>query len=233
MGEPGSDDGVAVLICDDEPHILRALKIVVRGAGLRPVAAATVAEALERSATERPAAAILDLILPDGDGLDICRALRTWSDMPILILSAVDDEDSIIRALEAGADDYITKPFSARELVARLHAALRRTRPDDAGPVIVVDDLEIDLSARAVRKAGEDVHLTPIEFELLRTLVRNRGRLMTHRALLEEVWGAEHVDDVPTLRTCVFRLRRKIEAGDGPGVRHIRTAAGVGYRFSS
>jgi two-component system KDP operon response regulator KdpE len=151
--------------------------------------------------------------------------------MPILGLSAVGDEEHKVRALEAGADDYVTKPFSPRELLARLRAILRRAAPQDE-PVIRADGLEIDLAARAVRRDGADVHLTPIEFELLRVLARNRGRLLTHRALLQEVWGPGYADDVATLRTNIARLRRKIEPeGDGP--RYIRTDPGVGYRFSA
>jgi two-component system KDP operon response regulator KdpE len=226
-------EGPRVLICDDEPHIVRALKVILREAGFRPVTAGSVAEALDVAAREHPDAAILDLVLPDGDGLDVCRSLRTWSAMPIVILSAIGDERRKIAALEAGADDYVTKPFGAGELVARLQAALRRATPGSDEPIVRVDGLEIDLSARLVRLRGEEVHLTPIEFALLRTLVRNRGRLMTHRALLQEVWGPTHVDDVPTLRTCIGRLRHKIEPDDDEALRYIRTTSGVGYRFAA
>jgi two-component system KDP operon response regulator KdpE len=152
--------------------------------------------------------------------------------MPIIVLSAVGDEDHKVRALEAGADDYVTKPFSPRELVARLRAALRRAAPATGEPVITADGLEVDLAGRSVRRAGADVHLTPIEFELLRTLVRNRGRLLTHRALLQDVWGPGYADDVATLRTNIARLRRKIEP-EGGGPRYIRTDPGVGYRFDA
>jgi two-component system KDP operon response regulator KdpE len=222
-----------VLVCDDEPHIVRALKIVMREAGFDALPAETAAEALQVATLQRPDAAILDLILPDGDGVQVCRALREWSDMPIIVLSAVGDEDQKVRALEAGADDYVTKPFSPRELVARLNAALRRAAPDPGEPVIHADGLEIDLAARIVRRDGEEIHLTPTEFDLLRTLVRNRGRLLTHRAILREVWGQAYADDVPTLRTTVARLRRKIEPNGEPGPRYIRTDPGVGYRFTA
>jgi two-component system KDP operon response regulator KdpE len=218
-----------VLVCDDEPHIVRALKIVLREAGFEALPAETAAEALQVAALRHPDAAILDLVLPDGDGVEVCRSLREWTEMPILVLSAVGDEDHKVRALEAGADDYVTKPFSPRELVARLHAILRRAAPQSE-PVIEADGLEIDLAARVVRRAGEEVHLTPIEFDLLRTLARNRGRLLTHRALLQEVWGASYASDVATLRTNIARLRRKIEPEGAP--RHIRTDPGVGYRFT-
>jgi two-component system, OmpR family, KDP operon response regulator KdpE len=218
-----------VLVCDDEPHIVRALKIVLRDAGFAVLPAATAAEALQVATLHVPDAAILDLVLPDGDGVEVCRALREWTEMPILVLSAVGDEDHKVRALEAGADDYVTKPFSPRELVARLHAVLRRAAPATGEPVVAANGLEVDLAARLVRLDGAEVHLTPTEFDLLRALVRNRGRLLTHRALLQEVWGPGYADDVATLRTNIARLRRKIEPEGAP--RHIRTDPGVGYRF--
>jgi two-component system, OmpR family, KDP operon response regulator KdpE len=222
-----------VLVCDDEPHIVRALKIVMREAGFEALPAESVAEALQVATLHRPDAAILDLVLPDGDGVEVCRSLREWSEMPILVLSAVGDEDHKVRALEAGADDYVTKPFSPRELVARLQAVLRRAAPQAGDPVVEADGLAIDLAARVVRRGGEEVHLTPIEFDLLRVLVRNRGRLLTHRALLQEVWGPAYADDVATLRTNIARLRRKIEPEGAPGPRYIRTDPGVGYRFTA
>ena len=150
-------------------------------------------------------------MLPDGNGIDVCRELRAWSRMPILVLSAIGDEDQKVAALEAGADDYVTKPFGPRELVARLHAVLRRAGAAVDEPTIAVDGLEIDLAARVVRRDGAEVHLTPIEYDLLRTLARNRGRLLTHRALLTEVWGPQYADDTQVLRTHVANLRRKIE----------------------
>jgi two-component system KDP operon response regulator KdpE len=223
-------DAPKVLVCDDEPHIVRALKIVLREAGFEALPAETAAEALQVATLRTPDAAILDLVLPDGDGVEVCRAIREWSEMPILVLSAVGDEDHKVRALEAGADDYVTKPFSPRELVARLRAVIRRAVPAPGEPVIAADGLEVDLGARVVRLDGEEVHLTPIEFDLLRTLVRNRGRLLTHRALLQEVWGPGYAEDVATLRTNIARLRRKIEPEGAP--RHIRTDPGVGYRFA-
>ncbi len=171
-------------------------------------------------------------MLPDADGVEVTRSLREWSEMPILVLSAVGEEEQKVRALEAGADDYITKPFGSRELVARLQAALRRGGRADKDPRIVAGELEIDLAARAVRRSGEDIHLTPIEFDLLRVLARNRGRLMTHRALLADVWGPEYVDDVQTLRTHIARLRGKVEP-EGQSPRFIVTDPGVGYRFSA
>ena len=221
-----------VLVVDDEPQIVRALKVVLREAGFEAVAAETASQALDLAAVHRPDAAIVDLVLPDGDGVEVTRTLREWSAMPILVLSAVGEEEQKVRALEAGADDYITKPFGARELVARLQAALRRTTPAEEQPTIVVEGLEIDLAARVVRRDSEPVHLTPIEFELLRALVRNRGRLMTHRALLTEVWGPQYVEDVQPLRTHIARLRAKIEPEGAAGPRYIVTDPGVGYRFA-
>jgi two-component system KDP operon response regulator KdpE len=218
-----------VLVCDDEPQILRALRVVLRDAGFDAVPASTAQRALDLAAVDPPDAAILDLVLPDGDGTEVCRSLREWSRMPILVLSAVGDEDEKIRALEAGADDYIVKPFSGRELVARLQAVLRRVDEGPEEPAIVADGLVIDLVAHTVTRDGAEVHLTPIEFGLLRVLARQRGRLLTHRTLLLEIWGPAYTDDTATLRTHIANLRRKIEPGDGP--RYIRTDPGVGYRF--
>ncbi len=220
-----------ILVCDDEPQILRALRVILRDAGFEAVTAATGEEALDLAAVKPPEAAILDLMLPDIDGVEVTRRLREWTQIPILVLSAVGEEDRKVEALAAGADDYVTKPFGPRELVARLQAVLRRAAPEGAEPTIVADGLEIDLAARAVKRDGEPVHLTPIEFSLLRTLARNRGRLMTHRALLVEVWGVEYEDDFQVLRAHIANLRRKIEPpGDGP--KYIKTDPGVGYRFA-
>ena len=222
-----------VLVVDDEPQIVRALKVVLREAGFEAVPAETATHALDLAAVRPPDAAIVDLVLPDGDGVQVTRRLREWSEMPILVLSALGEEEQKVKALEAGADDYITKPFGARELVARLQAALRRAAPADQEPGVSVEGLEIDLAGRNVLRDGQAVHLTPIEFELLRVLVRNRGRLMTHRKLIADVWGAEYVDDVQPLRTHIARLRAKIEPDDESGARrYIVTDPGVGYRFA-
>jgi two-component system KDP operon response regulator KdpE len=222
-----------VLVVDDELQILRALRVVLREAGFEVIAAQSAPEALDLAAVKAPRAAIVDLVLPGGDGIEVTRSLREWSKMPILVLSAVGEEEQKVRALEAGADDYITKPFGTRELVARLRAALRRSEraAGEDEPAITAEGLEIDLAAHAVRRDGEPVHLTPIEFELLRVLAQNRGRLMTHKALLAEVWGPGYVDDMQALRTHIARLRGKIEP---PGGRphYILTDPGVGYRFS-
>ena len=221
-----------VLVCDDEPQILRALRVVLREAGFDVVPAATAREALDLAAVQPPEAAILDLLLPDGSGIEVCRSLREWSRMPILLLSAVGDEDEKVRALEAGADDYVVKPFAPRELVARLQAVLRRTEGGDDEPAIAAGDLVVDLAARSVMLGGREIHLTPIEYSLLRALATRRGRLLTHRALLTEVWGPAYADDTQVLRTHIANLRRKIEPADG-SPRFIRTEPGVGYRFAA
>jgi two-component system KDP operon response regulator KdpE len=230
--QPAAQPPPRVLVVDDEPQIVRALKVVLREAGFEAVPAETAAQALDAAAVRPPVAAIVDLVLPDGDGVEVTRRLREWSEMPILVLSAVGEEEQKVRALEAGADDYITKPFGARELVARLQAALRRAAPAEQEPRVSVEGLEIDLAGRIVLRDGQPVHLTPIEFELLRVLVRNRGRLLTHRKLIAEVWGDEYVDDIQPLRTHIARLRAKIEPEGSTGPRYIVTDPGVGYRFS-
>jgi two-component system KDP operon response regulator KdpE len=225
------NEGRRVLVCDDEPQILRALRIVLRDAGFEVVTAQSAREALDAAALRAPDAAIVDLILPDGNGIDVCRSIREWSEMPILVLSAVGEEAEKIRALDAGADDYVTKPFAPGELIARLNAALRRAGPAEE-PALAIDGLEVDLAGRRVSRAGEEIHLTPKEFELLRVLARNRGRLLTHRMLLSEVWGHAYEEDTHTLRVHIANLRRKIEP-DPQAPRYIRTDPGVGYRFAA
>jgi two-component system KDP operon response regulator KdpE len=220
-----------ILVCDDEPQILRALRVVLVDAGFEVVTAASAEEALNAAAVRPPQAAIIDLILPDRDGVQVTRALREWSDMPIVVLSAVEEEAEKVRALNAGADDYVTKPFGPDELVARVHAVLRRVESGDEEPSIVIGDLELDVARHSVTVAGEPVHLTPTEFSLLRTLVRYRGRLMTHSALLREVWGPVHEEDTPLLRSHVANLRRKIEP-EPSNPRYVTTDPGIGYRFT-
>ena len=219
-----------ILVVDDEQQILRALRVILRDAGFEAIPANTAEEALDLAATRHPDAAIVDLLLPDFDGVELCRRLREWSDMPVIVLSAVGEEDAKVRALAAGADDYVTKPFSPRELVARLQANLRRIAPEPEEALIRVEGLEVDLARRTVRVDGEEVHLTPTEFDLLRLLIRNRGRLMTHRDLLLSVWGPGYGEDTQVLRAHIANLRRKIEPAGGR--RYIRTDPGVGYRFA-
>lgn len=230
MNSGADTNGQRILICDDELQILRGLKLVLREAGFQPIVAATATEALDLASVQLPDAAIIDLVLPDGNGIEVCRSLRSWSDLPLIVLSADGDEDRKVAALEAGADDYVTKPFSPRELIARLEAVLRRTDGATGDPRIEVDGLTVDLAARTVTDDGSEIHLTPIEYDLLRQLVLNRGRLLTHRTLLTEVWGPNYADDTQVLRTHIANLRRKIETGNR---RLIRTDTGVGYRFSA
>jgi two-component system, OmpR family, KDP operon response regulator KdpE len=220
-----------ILVVDDEQQILRALRVILREAGFEALPAASGEEALDLAALQRPDAAIVDLLLPDLDGVELARRLREWSDMPLIVLSAVGEEDAKVRALAAGADDYVTKPFGPRELVARLQANLRRIAPEREEAEVHVDGLDVDLARRTVHVQGQEVHLTPTEFDLLRLLVRNRGRLMTHRDLLLSVWGPGYGDDTQVLRAHIANLRRKIEPPDGR--RYIRTDPGVGYRFAA
>ncbi|MFZ0091665.1 MAG: response regulator transcription factor [Solirubrobacteraceae bacterium] len=226
-----------ILVCDDEQQILRALRVILRDAGYEALPASTGEEALDVAAVQRPSAAILDLVLPDIDGVELCRRLREWTSIPLILLSAVGEEDAKVRALAAGADDYVTKPFGPRELIARLQASLRRVGAEEEESQVVADGLTVDLASRVVTLGGEEIHLTPTEFDLLRLLVRNRGRLMTHRELLVSVWGAGYADDTQVLRAHIANLRRKIEppdsAGGSTGQRFIRTDPGVGYRFAA
>ena len=223
--------GRRILAVDDELQILRALKVVLRSAGYEVLTAATSEEALDVVAVSPLDAAIVDLLLPDGDGVALCRRIREWSSMPIIVLSAVGDEGEKVRALRAGADDYVTKPFGPQELVARLEAVLRRTSPEPQQSVVAVDGLEVDLAGHRVRRDGEEVHLTPTEFELLRVFMRNQGRLLTHGALLSEVWGPEYADDLTVLRGQIANLRRKLEPAGVTRRHYIRTEPGIGYRF--
>jgi two-component system, OmpR family, KDP operon response regulator KdpE len=219
-----------ILVCDAESQSLHALRVVLHAAGFEVDVTRGAAQALDRAALRLPTAAIVELVLPDGDGVEVCRRLREWSAMPVILLSAVGDEQEQVRAFEAGADDYVTKPFRPHELVARLLANLRRAEPGADRRCVELDGLEIDLAARAVRRDGEVVHLTPIEFSLLGVLIQNRGRLLTHNALLEQVWGAAYMDARQTLRAHIANLRRKIEPTDGE--RLIHTDHGVGYRLA-
>jgi len=221
--------GARVLVVDDEPHILRALKTNLRGAGYQVETAATAGEALSSAAIRPPEAIILDLVLPDGRGTDVCRELRTWSAVPVIVLSAVGDEQEKVAALDAGADDYVTKPFGMDELLARLRAALRRAGPPGE-PVVEVGELTVDLDKRSVTFGGEPVTLTPIEFDLLRLLVQNEGKLMTHPTILREVWGPAYREESHYLHVYVSQLRHKIEP-DPTRPRYLLTEPGAGYRL--
>jgi two-component system KDP operon response regulator KdpE len=228
-----------ILLCDAEPQSLHALRVVLHGAGFEVDATRTAAEAVDRGALCVPAAAIIELVLPDGDGVEVCRRLREWSAMPVILLSAVCDEEVQVRAFEAGADDYVTKPFRPRELVARLLAKLRRAGPGGEEPCLELDDLEIDLAACVVRRDGDEIHLTPIEFRLLGVLIQNRGRLLTHNALLQQVWGAAYTDARQTLtargrsdrsRARLVRSRSTLAgAGRGPRIHSARSWRALDY----
>ena len=221
--------GQRVLVVDDEPQILRALRATLRGAGYTVESAETAQGALTAAAAHPPEAVILDLVLPDGNGTDVCRELRSWSDAPVIVLSAVGEEKEKIAALDAGADDYVTKPFSVDELLARLRAVLRR-RGAAQEPVIEVGDLRIDIAERVVTVDGRRVKLSPHEFDLLRVLAQNRGKLLTHRALLREVWGPAYEVEAHYLHVYVSHLRRKIEP-DPASPRYLLTEPGAGYRL--
>ena len=218
-----------ILVVDDEPHILRALQATLRGAGYNVVTAATGEEALRHAAIRPPEAVILDLVLPDRHGAEVCRELRTWSNAPILVLSAVGDEGEKVAALDAGADDYVTKPFGSDELLARLRAALRRTTPA-TGPVIEIGELIVDLDKRSVTFAGDPIALTPNEFDLLRLFAQNEGKLLTHPAILRAVWGPAYDAESHYLHVYVSQLRRKLEP-DPARPRYLLTEPGAGYRL--
>jgi two-component system, OmpR family, KDP operon response regulator KdpE len=221
--------GPRILVVDDEPQILRALRTTLRGAGYTVDAASTAQEALTAAAANPPEAVILDLVLPDGNGTDVCRELRTWSTAPVIVLSAVGEERQKIAALDAGADDYVTKPFSVDELLARLRAILRRAVPAQE-PILEVGDLRIDVPARAVTVRGERIKLSPHEFDLLRVLAQNEGKLLTHRTLLREVWGPRYQSEANYLHVYVSHLRRKIEP-DPSNPSYLLTEMGAGYRL--
>jgi len=218
-----------ILVVDDEPQILRALSTNLRGAGYDVVQAANAESALSTAAMRQPDAVVLDLVLPDRSGIDVCRELRTWSDVPILILSAVGEETQKVAALDAGADDYVTKPFGMDELLARLRAAMRRAVPVPDEP-IRIGRLSVDLARQLVLAGGEPVHLSRIEYNLLALLARNEGKLLTHRAILREVWGPSYQVESHYLHVYISRLRQKIEPDPQHPV-YLLTEPGAGYRL--
>lgn len=225
---------VAVLI-EDEPQIRRFVRAALEAEGWQVFEAATAQHGLRDAATRKPDLLVLDLGLPDGDGLEVIRDVRSWSAVPIVVLSARVEEDDKIAALDAGADDYLTKPFGVGELLARVRANLRR--PRNAGSDGQADEslfrfgeVEVDRQARLVRRAGTEVHLTPIEYRLLLVLVTNAGRVLTHRQLLREVWGPSHAEQGHYLRVYMGHLRQKLEA-DPSQPQHLLTETAVGYRL--
>jgi two-component system KDP operon response regulator KdpE len=219
-----------ILVVDDEPQIVRGLKIILRDAGYAVEAAETKEQALAMLGSRPPDALVLDLVLPDGSGFEVCQEVRRFSSLPILVLSAVGDEREKVRALDAGADDYVTKPFGTDELLARLRAVMRRSADPGAGAELKIGRLVIDVLDRRVLRSGEEVHLTPIEFDLIRVLAQHRGRLVTHRQLLQEVWGPEYGDETHYLRVHVAHIRAKLEL-DPSRPEYLITEPGVGYRL--
>jgi two-component system, OmpR family, KDP operon response regulator KdpE len=222
--------GTHVLVVDDEPQITRGLRVILKRAGYEVETAETKQDALDAVSVRLPDAMVLDLVLPDGSGVDICKEIRGWSQLPIVVLSALGDEREKVRALDAGADDYVTKPFGTEELLARLRAVLRRTGDEAGGPRFEIGDLVVDIAKREVTRAGKEVHLTPIEFDLLRVLAQNVGRLVTQRQLLRDVWGPAYESETHYLRVHFTHIRAKIE-DDPSNPRYVLTEPGVGYRL--
>ncbi|WP_298561889.1 response regulator [Streptomyces luteogriseus] len=222
-----------VLVVEDEPQIVRALVINLRARRYEVDAAPDGATALRLAAAHKPDVVLLDLGLPDMDGVDVIKGLRGWTRSPILVLSARQTSEEKVRSLDAGADDYVTKPFSMDELLARLRAAVRRTEEadtTDADAVVTTDAFTVDLIAKRVQRGGEDVRLTPTEWHLLEALIRHPGRLISQKQLLQEVWGPSYATQTNYLRVYMAQLRRKLEA-DPSHPRHLITEPGMGYRF--
>lgn len=230
-----SEPGLVVLLVEDDRHIRRFVRTSLEAEGWRVFEAETLRQGLVDAATRKPDLVIADLGLPDGDGVDLIRDLRGWSKVPVIVLSARSDESDKVRALDAGADDYIEKPFGVSELLARVRANLRRPRfgaeGETGSSTFAAGDVEVDLAARVVTKAGVKVHLTPIEYRLLGVLVANAGRVLTHRHLLREVWGPAHVEQNHYLRVFMANLRLKLET-DPAQPTMLLTETGVGYRLS-
>jgi two-component system KDP operon response regulator KdpE len=228
---PGNDH--LVLLIEDEQPIRRFLRVSLATEGYRVAEAASGEEGIRLAASQPPDLVILDLGLPGLDGQDVLRQLREWLTAPILVLSARDQEKQKIEALDAGADDYLTKPFGVGELLARLRTALRHRHPKEAdSSVLEIGDLQIDLASRVVQRSGQPIHLTPLEYKLLVLLMRNAGKVLTHRYLLREVWGPHDTRETHYLRVFVATLRRKIET-DPAQPRYILTEQSVGYRFAA
>ena len=222
-----------ILLIEDEPQMQRFLRIVLQGQGYRFIEAQTGQEGLVQAATRSPDIILLDLGLPDIDGLEVTRRLREWSDIPIIVLSAREQEQDKIKALDAGADDYLTKPFGAGELLARIRVAIRHKvmRQSATGePVFILDNLRVDMSRRQVFLNEQEVHLTPIEYKLLTVLIQNAGKVVTHSQLLKEVWGPSYSKETQYLRVYMTQLRHKLES-DPARPRFLINEPGIGYRL--
>ncbi len=222
-----------ILLIEDEPQMRRFLRITLQSQGYRLVEAATAQEGLMQASMRNPDVVLLDLGLPDLDGLEVTKRLREWTQTPIIVISAREQEQDKVRALDAGADDYLTKPFNAGELLARIRVALRHLARRSAGqtePVFVLHNLRVDLAQRQVFLDDKEVHLTPMEYKLLTVLVRHAGKVITHRQLLKEVWGPAHVNEVQYLRVYMTQLRHKLEA-DPARPRFLMNEPGIGYRL--
>ena len=222
----------AAVIIDDEVQIRRLLRVALEAENYQVHEAETGQEGLVEIANRKPAVILLDLGLPDMEGIEVLKRLREWSEAPVLVLSVRDDEAGKIAALDAGAEDYVTKPFSTPELLARLRAAQRKTRPEGEVSVFKSGDLIVDLTARVVTRAGNEVKLTATEYALLRLFVKHPGRVLTHRYILREIWGPKSEEHRQYLRVYVTHLRQKIEV-DPANPRLIKTESGIGYRFHS
>jgi two-component system KDP operon response regulator KdpE len=227
-----SEPSFTVVLIEDEKQIRRFVRVSLEAQGMTVHEAETGQKGLVEAATRKPDLVIVDLGLPDTDGIDVIRELRGWTELPIIVLSARTQEEEKVAALDAGADDYLTKPFGVSELMARIRAHLRRRNQASASetPVVTFGGITVDLALRRVTKDGENVHLTPIEYRLLSTLVRHAGRVLTHRQLLVEVWGPSHVESPHYLRIYMAHLRQKLER-DPAQPEHIVTETGVGYRL--
>jgi two-component system KDP operon response regulator KdpE len=225
-----SETGQRILVVDDEPPIRRYLRAALSAQGFSIYEAANGQEALNAVITDRPDIIILDLGLPDIDGIEVTRQLREWSQTPIIILSVREAEQDKIAALDAGADDYLTKPFSTGELMARMRVVMRRQSSTPEEPILQVDELRMDMSRRLVSVRGNDISLTPTEYDILRLLMQNAGRVITHHHLLRQVWGTAYESEMHILRVNISNLRRKIES-DPSRPHYILTEPGVGYRL--
>jgi two-component system, OmpR family, KDP operon response regulator KdpE len=229
------ENAATILLIEDERQMRRFLRVTLQSERYGVIEAETAADGLSQAATRNPDVILLDLGLPDMDGLEVIHELREWSPVPIIIISAREQEGDKVKALDSGADDYLTKPFGAGELLARIRVALRHAAPqspDQGEAVFVAEDLKIDFLKRQVHRGDKEIHLTPIEYRLLTVLVRNAGRVMTHRQILKEVWGPPYIEQTHYLRVFMNQLRKKIEV-DTTRPRFLLNEPGIGYRFKS